>query len=118
MWKNTSPWTIGAVLMRCSKPTGKPLNESERTGGLIAKKTALYQKTAAQNLVILPGVVEFVMAVSQKFPLAMASGALRDEVLLMIEAAGIRQYFDAVVAAEDVKNGKPAPDAYLKAWKS
>jgi beta-phosphoglucomutase len=96
------------------KANGKPLNESER-GRLIAKKTALYQKTAAQNLVILPGVVEFVMAVSQKFPLAMASGALRDEVLLMIEAAGIRQYFDAVVAAEDVKNGKPAPDAYLKA---
>lgn len=96
------------------KANGKPLNELER-GRLIAKKTALYQKTAAQNLVILPGVVEFVMAVSQKFPLAMASGALRDEVLLMIEAAGIRQYFDAVVAAEDVKNGKPAPDAYLKA---
>jgi sugar-phosphatase len=33
----------------------------------------------------------------------------------MLEAAGIRQYFDAIVAAEDVKNGKPAPDAYLKA---
>jgi beta-phosphoglucomutase len=96
------------------KAQGKTLSEEERAR-LIAKKTALYQKTAAQNLVILPGVVEFVMAVSQKYPLAMASGALREEVLLMIEAAGIRHYFDAVVAAEDVKNGKPAPDAYLKA---
>ena len=96
------------------KANGKTLAEDERAR-LIAKKTALYQKTAAQNLVILPGVVEFVMAVSQKYPLAMASGALREEVLLMIEAAGIRHYFDAVVAAEDVKNGKPAPDAYLKA---
>jgi beta-phosphoglucomutase len=55
------------------------------------------------------------MAVSQKYPLAMASGALKDEVLMMIETAGIRHYFDAVVAAEDVTNGKPAPDAYLKA---
>lgn len=96
------------------KANGKSLTDLERTR-LIAQKTALYQKTAAQNLVILPGVVEFVMAVSQKYPLAMASGALREEVLLMIEAAGIRHYFDAVVAAEDVKNGKPAPDAYLKA---
>lgn len=93
---------------------GKPLPPEERDR-LIAKKTALYQKTAAQNLVILPGVVEFVMAVSQKYPLAMASGALRAEVMMMIEAAGIRHYFEAVVAAEDVKNGKPAPDAYLKA---
>ncbi|MBL8024461.1 MAG: HAD family phosphatase [Elusimicrobia bacterium] len=93
---------------------GKPLSERDRDR-LIAKKTALYKKTAAQNLVILPGVVEFVMAVSQKYPLAMASGALREEVLLMIEAAGIRHYFDVVVAAEDVLRGKPAPDAYLKA---
>jgi beta-phosphoglucomutase len=45
----------------------------------------------------------------------MASGALKDEVLLMLDTAGIRHYFDAVVAAEDVTNGKPAPDAYLKA---
>ncbi len=96
------------------KANGKALSEEER-GRLIALKTALYKKTAAQNLVILPGVVEFVMAVSQKYPLAMASGALKEEVLLMIEAAGIRHYFDAVVAAEDVINGKPAPDAYLKA---
>jgi HAD superfamily hydrolase (TIGR01509 family) len=93
---------------------GKPLSDEE-LGRLIAQKTELYKKTAAENVVILPGVVEFVMAVSQKYPLAMASGALRDEVNLMIEAAGIKHYFDAVVAAEDVQNGKPAPDAYLKA---
>lgn len=92
----------------------KPLADDEMRR-LIARKTDLYKKTAAQNLVILPGVVEFVMAVSQKVPLAMASGALRDEVKLMIGAAGIDQFFDVVVAAEDVVNGKPAPDAYLKA---
>ena len=93
---------------------GKTLSEAELTK-LIARKTEIYKKTAAQNLVILPGVVEFVMAVAQKYPIAMASGALKDEVLLMIGAAGIRDYFDAVIAAEDVTNGKPAPDAYLKA---
>jgi HAD superfamily hydrolase (TIGR01509 family) len=82
---------------------------------MIEQKTALYKKTATENLVILPGVVEFVMAVSQKYPLAMASGALREEIQLMINAAGIAHYFDAVVAAEDVSRGKPAPDAYLKA---
>jgi len=92
----------------------RPLSETQ-LANLIARKTERYKKTASRNLVILPGVVEFVMAVSQKYPLAMASGALRDEVTLMIEAAGIAHYFDAVVAAEDVSKGKPAPDAYLKA---
>jgi HAD superfamily hydrolase (TIGR01509 family) len=96
------------------KDSGKTLPPG-RVDELIAKKTALYKTAAAESLVILPGVVEFVMAVSQKYPLAMASGALKDEVFLMLETAGIRHYFDAVVAAEDVVNGKPAPDAYLKA---
>jgi beta-phosphoglucomutase len=96
------------------KARGRSLDEP-MLASLIAKKTAMYKKTASENLVILPGVVEFVMSVSQRFPLAMASGALRDEVILMIDAAGIKDYFDAVVGAEDVTNGKPAPDAYLKA---
>lgn len=101
---------FGAVL----SARGRVLSEAD-VAALIAKKTALYKKTAAENLVILPGVVEFVMAVSQRYPLAMASGALQEEVRLMINAAGIAHYFDAVVAAEDVTRGKPAPDAYLAA---
>jgi HAD superfamily hydrolase (TIGR01509 family) len=84
-------------------------------GRLIAKKTELYKKEASKHLMIFPGVVEFVMAAAQKYPLAVASGALRQEVLMVLDAAGIRQYFDGIVAAEDVANGKPAPDAYLKA---
>jgi HAD superfamily hydrolase (TIGR01509 family) len=96
------------------KDKGLPLSD-EKLKIFIEKKSALYKKEAAQNLVILPGVVEFVMAMSQRYPLAMASGALRDEVLMMIDTAGIKPYFDAVVGAEDVERGKPAPDAYLKA---
>lgn len=101
---------FGAVLA----DRGRTLSDAA-VADLIAKKTALYKETASRNLVILPGVVEFVMAVSQKFPLALASGALRDEIKLMLRAAGIDHYFDAIVAAEDVTRGKPAPDAYLKA---
>jgi beta-phosphoglucomutase len=93
---------------------GKDVNE-EALAALVTRKNALYHETAAENLVILPGIVEFVMAVSQKVPLAMASAALRNEVVLMTETAGIRHYFDVMVAAEDVSRGKPAPDAYLKA---
>lgn len=89
--------------------TGRELSEA------IAKKTALFKAEAQANLVILPGVVEFIMAASQKYPLAVASGALRDEVMLVLEAAGVRTCFDVIVAAEDVARGKPAPDAYLKA---
>jgi HAD superfamily hydrolase (TIGR01509 family) len=97
-----------------ARARGRALTENDLRR-LIAKKTELYKKEASRHLVILPGVVEFVMAAAQKYPLAVASGALRQEVLMVLDAAGIRPYFDGIVAAEDVANGKPAPDAYLKA---
>jgi HAD superfamily hydrolase (TIGR01509 family) len=93
---------------------GRPLADGDLSR-LIQRKTVMFKQIAARNLVILPGVVEFVMAVAQKYPLAVASGALKDEVLLALSTAGLTMYFDAVVAAEDVENGKPAPDAYLQA---
>ena len=96
------------------KDNGKPVSE-EQIQELVGRKTALYKQAASRNLVIFPGVVEFVMAAAQKYPLAVASGALKEEVLLMVDTAGLRQYFDVFVAAEDVTRGKPAPDAYLKA---
>ena len=99
------------------RDNGRALTDAELQN-LIARKTALYKKKAAENMVILPGVVELTYALAQKYPLAVASGALRDEVRLMVETAGLTQYFDVIVAAEDVKNSKPAPDAYLKALES
>ena len=33
----------------------------------------------------------------------------------MLEAVGLRQWFDAVVAAEDVSVGKPDPEVFLRA---
>ena len=32
-----------------------------------------------------------------------------------LKANGIREYFDAVITACEVKKGKPAPDVYLEA---
>jgi beta-phosphoglucomutase len=96
------------------KDNGRSLPDGELQD-LIRRKTALYKEEASRNLVILPGVAEFVMAASQKYPLAVASGALRDEVALMLDTAGLRSHFDVIVAAEDVARGKPAPDAFLKA---
>lgn len=88
------------------------LEEQRKLG---EQKSHLYQEAALRHLIILPGVVEFVMAVSQKYPLAMASGALREEVRLMLKTAGIEPYFEALIAAEDVTRGKPSPEPYLKA---
>jgi HAD superfamily hydrolase (TIGR01509 family) len=45
--------------------------------------------------------------------LAVCSGALREEIELMLEAAALRDCFSVIVAAEDVTVGKPDPQGYL-----
>ncbi len=48
-------------------------------------------------------------------PLAVASGGRRDVVIESLETVGIRDLFGPVVGSEDVANGKPAPDVFLRA---
>ncbi len=43
------------------------------------------------------------------------SGALRAEIELILEEAGLRNYFDVIVSAEEVKRGKPDPAGFLLA---
>ncbi len=60
-----------------------------------------------------PGVVELVRELSAKgIPLAVASGALRHEVLLFVNALGLGDAFPVVVAADDVARSKPDPETY------
>jgi beta-phosphoglucomutase-like phosphatase (HAD superfamily) len=52
---------------------------------------------------------------AERVPLAIVSGAARPEIEPVIEAAAIAECFTAIVAAEDVPNGKPHPDGYRRA---
>jgi HAD superfamily hydrolase (TIGR01509 family) len=63
----------------------------------------------------LPGVEELVRGLWRHYPLAICSGALREEIELMLEGIALRDCFRVIVAAEDVTVGKPDPEGYLKA---
>ena len=96
------------------KAAGKPLDE-EKLRGLILKKAALIEPMMRDHLKIFPGVVTFIRSAAELFPLVVASGALRNEVKLILRHAGVSDCFLAVVAAEDVTRGKPDPEPFLKA---
>lgn len=68
-----------------------------------------------ERLQVFPGVVEFIREAWLRYPLAVASGALRHEVELVLQHAGVRSCFQVIVAAEDVVMGKPDPEPFLKA---
>ena len=61
----------------------------------------------------LPGVEEFVRGLWRDRPLGICSGALREEIELMLEGIALRDCFNVIVAAEDVTRGKPDPQGYL-----
>ena len=52
---------------------------------------------------------------SEGFLLAVGSSAPRANLELVLERTDMRDYFDAYVTGQDVTNGKPAPDTFLKA---
>ncbi|OQW31751.1 MAG: hypothetical protein A4E19_00035 [Nitrospira sp. SG-bin1] len=82
---------------------------------LMAKKAAAYLSSIKDHLVVFPGVREFVETAAVAYPIAIASGALRVEIELVLEQIGIRQAFRHVISAEDVTHGKPNPEPFLQA---
>jgi len=80
---------------------------------LTRKKEAMQAMIEKRQYAALPGVEELVRGLWRHYPLAICSGALRDEIELMLEGINLRDCFPVIVAAEDVSVGKPSPEGYL-----
>lgn len=82
---------------------------------LIERKAALYREAIEQRYLLFPGVVDLVRQLAAAFPMAIASGALRSEIELVLARGGIRDCFQEIIASEDVAACKPDPEGYVKA---
>jgi len=82
---------------------------------LMRKKAVAYLASIKEHLVIFSGVAALVEKAAAAYPLAIASGALRPEIELILEQAGIRKAFRHITSAEDVTKGKPDPEPFLHA---
>lgn len=91
-----------------------PVTESI-THDLMWEKARSYLASVRDHLVIFPGVREFVEEAASAYPIAIASGALREEIELVLEQAGIRKAFCHITSAEDVTKSKPDPEPFLHA---
>jgi HAD superfamily hydrolase (TIGR01509 family) len=82
---------------------------------LAMRKARVYLDHIKQHLVIFPGVQDLVREATARYPLAIASGALRHEIELILDHADLRKAFAHITSAEDVTHGKPHPESYLHA---
>jgi HAD superfamily hydrolase (TIGR01509 family) len=79
--------------------------------GMVERK-GRYYADHADGVLFFPGAREFVLEASRRYPLAVASGARREEIETALLRAGLLDSFQAVVGAEDVARGKPDPEAF------
>jgi len=79
-------------------------------------KEALYRQLIAERMeeLLVPGVREFIER-HRDLPMAVASNAEPENVNFVLDRAGLRPYFRAVVDGHQVHNPKPHPDIYLLA---
>jgi len=92
----------------------RPLNDA-KLRELIERKAIYYQEAIRNHVAIFPGVEALVSSLAKTLPLAVASGALRNEIETILQTAGLLRHFNGIVSAEDVKQGKPEPEIFLKA---
>ncbi len=100
---------------------GKSLDErevDEQVDHLLALKALAYRDMVRRDLPECAGAAAFIHAASERFPLAVASGALKIEVEDGLYRLGVRDRITAVVTIEDVARGKPDPEVFMKARES
>ena len=68
-----------------------------------------------ERLPLVPGALEAVQRIGERWPLAIASSSNRPLIDLFLELTGTGESFGATVSSEEVARGKPAPDVYLEA---
>ena len=82
----------------------------------IERKHVHYARAVREELRLVPGARDFIEnAALDGLQLAIVSGALRREIELVLDLAGLRPHFAEIVAAEDVSACKPDPQGYNRA---
>jgi HAD superfamily hydrolase (TIGR01509 family) len=88
-----------------------PEPPEEINAEVVRRMTGLYR----ERLPLLPGAREAVERLAARGPLGLATSSNRPILALVLELAGLTEYFQVTVSSEEVGRGKPAPDVYLEA---
>jgi HAD superfamily hydrolase (TIGR01509 family) len=82
---------------------------------LVARKARALESLIDDESVLFDGVRECVARCAAETPLAIASGALSQEIDSILRRTGLRDAFQVIVGAGDTPQSKPAPDPYARA---
>jgi beta-phosphoglucomutase len=85
-------------------------------GDLLTAKSEQYMQLSKEGVEGYEGIREFVEdAVSRGVKVAVVTSASKGEASSLLEGLGIAPFLAVTVTAEEVEEGKPSPEGYLKA---
>lgn len=116
------PWPEGATqaMMGMSTPewgaylaevVGFPYGPEESARRTIAGMVEHYREGVA----LLPGALDAVHRMAERYPLAIASSSPRLLIDTFLDVMGLTDVIRVSVSTEEVERGKPAPDGFLRA---
>ena len=85
---------------------------------LIDEKAVVFEEMTNEGIPPCRGILALIADVSQALPLAIGSGATRQDIEVILKQLGdgnLKEKFGAIVTADDVARSKPDPMTYLQA---
>jgi HAD superfamily hydrolase (TIGR01509 family) len=106
MGMSTGEWST-----HLSAEVGVPRTPEQVAADVLARMAERYRV----DLPLIPGSVDAVRRLAERFPVALASSSARILIDQVLETAGLTGTFRVTLSTEEVPRGKPAPDVYLAA---
>ena len=87
----------------------------ERVAEFVRRKAERVEELERDHSVLFPGADAAIRRLAAACPLAIVSGALRAEIVRVLEREDLARCFSVLVSAEDTPASKPSPDPYRRA---
>lgn len=96
-----------------------PPTDPAEIAAIVERKETAFRESVATHTTPIEGAVDFIRYLAERgVKIAVGSSAPRENVEHILRWLGVRELFgDRVVAGDEVKNGKPAPEIFLTAAK-
>ena len=82
---------------------------------VIHERVARYNRIAADGSTVDEDTRAALRFAASRLPVAIVSAALRSEIDVVVDGAGIEESVTLIISQDDVANGKPDPECYLLA---
>jgi len=103
-----------AAVDRIVAEAGLVLHPTRRTS-IIAKKREVARRIMGAELTPLDGSIPFLRHVGKSYNMALCTSGSRATIEMSLQKLKIATLFEPIITADDVANGKPAPEGFIKA---